>query len=162
VACKDWHDIPAGSVFWRRVITREGGKFPNIWVRFLSSSCHHCGEPACERSCPVGAISKRKEDGIVIVNREYCLGITNCGDCLEACPYRAPQFKTEVNARMEKCDLCLDRWAEGKKPVCVEACPTRALDAGPLNELMAKYRTMKEVAGFTYNESLKPSIIFRS
>ncbi|ESH17933.1 anaerobic dimethyl sulfoxide reductase, partial [Salmonella enterica subsp. enterica serovar Gaminara str. ATCC BAA-711] len=28
-----------------------------------------------------------------------------------------------------------DRVADGKKPICVESCPLRALDFGPIDEL---------------------------
>jgi Fe-S-cluster-containing dehydrogenase component len=62
---------------------------------------------------------------------------------------------------MQKCDLCIDRWAEGKKPVCVSSCPVQALDAGPMDELRAKYGDAGEAEGFTYSASLVPSIIFK-
>lgn len=131
VACKDWHDIPAGPVFLRRVLIKEQGTYPHVTVRFLSTACHHCDKPACIDACPANAISKQASDGIVVVRRDMCVGIKSCGGaCRDACPHDAPQFGTEPNAKMQKCDLCCDRWAEGKKPVCVEACPMRALDAG--------------------------------
>jgi anaerobic dimethyl sulfoxide reductase subunit B (iron-sulfur subunit) len=62
---------------------------------------------------------------------------------------------------MQKCDFCLDRWAQGKKPICVNACLTRALDAGPADELEEKYGNKKEAAGFTYVAEIAPSIIFK-
>ena len=86
----------------------------------------------------------------------------NCrGMCLVACPYDAPQFGAEDNAKMQKCTLCLEEWVENKKPVCVRACPTRALDAGPLEELRAKYGDVREAVGFTYSEKSKPAIVFK-
>jgi anaerobic dimethyl sulfoxide reductase subunit B (iron-sulfur subunit) len=131
VACKDWHDMPSGPVFLRRVIIQEQGKYPEVTVNFLSIACHHCDEPACIPACPAGAITKREIDGIVIVDKELCLGSEQCGRaCLIACPYEAPQFREEPNAKMQKCDLCLDRWENGQKPICVTACPMRALDVG--------------------------------
>ena len=163
VACKDWHDIPAGPIFWRRVTTTEQGQFPNVTVTFLSSSCYHCAEAPCIPACPAGAITKRQEDGIVVVDREACLGIGSCdGACRAACPYDTPQFGTEPDAKMQMCDLCWDRWAEGKKPICVEACPMRALDAGPLDELESRYGRTKEMVGFTFSEVSKPSIVFKT
>jgi anaerobic dimethyl sulfoxide reductase subunit B (iron-sulfur subunit) len=81
--------------------------------------------------------------------------------CLEACPYDAPQFGAEESAKMQKCDLCLERWAEHKKPICVDACPMRALDAGPIKELRAKYGDIKEAEGFVYSEKLTPTIAFK-
>ncbi|MDD5127077.1 MAG: 4Fe-4S dicluster domain-containing protein [Dehalococcoidales bacterium] len=162
VSCKDWHDIPAGPVHWRRVTAIEKGEFPRVFVAFLSLSCLHCAEPACVAACPVNAISKRAEDGIVIVNRDACLGNDDCGLCKEACPYGAPQFAAEANARMQKCDFCLERWGEGKKPICVESCPMRALDAGLLTEMEAKYGKVRSVEGFTYDTANKPSVVFKA
>ena len=75
--------------------------------------------------------------------------------------YCLAQFGTEPDARMEKCDLCLDRWGEGKKPICVEACPMRALEAGPLGELESKYGKGRQAEGFVYSEKIKPSIILK-
>jgi anaerobic dimethyl sulfoxide reductase subunit B (iron-sulfur subunit) len=63
---------------------------------------------------------------------------------------------------MEKCDLCLDRWDEGKRPICVDSCPARALDADLLEDLAKKYRTTTEADGFTHSARLRPSILFRS
>ena len=161
VACKDWHDIPAGPASWMRVTTIERGRYPNPFLAYLPSLCYHCAEPSCIQACPVNAISKREEDGIVVVDREACLGKDNCDLCLEACPYNAPQFGAEENAKMQKCDLCIERWAEGKKPICVDACPMRALDSGPMEELRAMYGDIKEADGFVYSEDLAPSVIFK-
>ena len=162
VACKDWNNIPAGPVRWRWVVSIEDGKYPYPRVVNLTLSCLHCIQPACVAACPAGAITKRQEDGIVLVDPEKCLGKENCAMlCKDACVYDAPQFGTEPNARMQKCDFCLERWAEGKKPVCVDACPLRALDAGPLAELKAKYGKVRKVAGFTYSTKIAPAIIFK-
>jgi anaerobic dimethyl sulfoxide reductase subunit B (iron-sulfur subunit) len=112
--------------------------------------------------CPVDAISKRWEDGIVVVDQEACLGKEACGQCKEACPYEAPQFSADGGAKMQMCHLCVDRWQEGKKPICVEACPMRALDAGPLDELEARYGVLKEVPGFLYAEKNNPSVVLKA
>jgi len=162
VACKDWHNVPPGPASWRRVITIEKGKYPIISVAFLSTSCFHCAEPPCMTACPANAITKRKEDGIVTVDRELCLGKHKCGmACKDACPYDAPQFEDEVDAKMEMCNLCLDRWVETKKPICINSCPTRALDAGPIDELHAIYGDIKEAEGFSFSPKLRPSVIFK-
>ena len=160
VACRDWHDVPAGPASWIRVKTIEKGKYPDLFVAFLPVACYHCLKPACVPACPVNAITKR-EDGIVTIDRETCLGKDNCGLCLEACPYDAPQFGAEENAKMQKCDFCLERWTEGKKPICVDACHMRALDAGPIDELRAKYGDVRDTESFMYSEDLVPSIIFK-
>jgi len=161
VACKDWHNIPAGPASWIRLNTIEKGRYPNLFVSFLPVTCYHCLKPACIPACPMDAITKREEDGIVTVDRETCLSKNNCGLCLEACPYDAPQFGAEENAKMQKCDLCLDRWMEGKKPICVSGCPMWALDAGPIDELRVKYGDVRDTENFVYFEDLVPSITFK-
>ena len=160
VACKDWHDVSAGPNSWIRVKTIERGKFPDVFVSFLVAPCYHCADPVCVKVCPTKAIIKREEDGIVVVDRERCIG-KKCSLCLQACPYDAPQFGEGENARMAKCDLCLDRWINGKKPICVDACPMRALDAGPLEELQAKYGRNVKAEGFTYHPIVRPSVVFK-
>jgi len=84
----------------------------------------------------------------------------NCAGhlCKDVCPYDAPQFDDEEKARMQKCDLCLERWPESKKPICVEACPVRALDAGSIDELRTQYGDVKESRGFVYSEIAEPAI----
>ena len=93
-----------------------------------------------------------------VAEAERCL---NCAGhlCKDACPYSAPQFAAEENAKMQKCDLCYERWDEGKRPICVEACPPRALDAGPMEELAAKYGEIKDAVGFVYSDVIQPSIV---
>lgn len=162
VACKDWHDLPAGPVNWMRVHYTEKGKFPNVFVSYLVAPCYQCLDPVCAPACPVEAISKRKEDGIVVVDRQTCLGNEECDvKCLKACPYDAPQFGSEKGAKMSKCNFCVDRWTQNKLPVCIEACPTRALDAGSLNELQTKYGDIQETEGFNYSKTTKPAVVFK-
>jgi len=95
-----------------------------------------------------------------ISEAERCL---NCAGhlCREVCPYHAPQFGSERNPKMQMCNLCIERWSQNKKPICVAACPTRAMDAGPFDELMAKYGDGKEAEGFAYCRSINPSVCFR-
>ena len=162
VACKDWHDIDAGPANWLRVKAIEDGKYPDVFLAYLVSLCYHCADPSCIPACPVGAITKRESDGVVVVDPEKCLGKRECGSlCLDACPWDAPQFDPEEDARMQKCDLCLERLEEGKQTICVEACPMYALDAGPLDEMRAKYGDAVEAEGFHYSEELKPSVTFK-
>ena len=163
IACKDWHDnIEAEPLNWIRLTAIEKGKFPDLSLSYLFITCLHCVDPPCIPACPVGAITKREEDGIVVVDREVCLGNVSCdGFCQTACPYDTPQFGAEPGAKVQKCDLCLERWAKKKKPVCVEACPMRALDAGSLDKLKAKYGDIREAEGFVYSEKAMPSIVFK-
>ena len=79
VACKDWNDIPAGPASWRSVGSIEKGDWPNLFVAYSTSSCYHCDDPICVAICPAKAISKRDEDGIVIVDSEKCRHDAHCG-----------------------------------------------------------------------------------
>jgi anaerobic dimethyl sulfoxide reductase subunit B (iron-sulfur subunit) len=161
IACKDWHDNSDSEPRnWIRIKKMETGKFPAVSLSYLFQTCFHCLKPACIKACPEGAIKKIKDNGIVVVDRDICLGGNGCDRlCLSACPYDVPAFGEEPGAKMEKCDLCLDRWPE-KKPICVEACPMRALDAGPIEELTAKYGSNHRAEGFFYSANMSPSIIF--
>ena len=161
-SCKQWNQIPPGPVTWRRLLTFERGKYPNVSASFLSMACYHCEKPACVRVCPVHAIVKREKDGIVIVDEEICLGGKVCKFvCRKSCPYNAPQFEAEEYSKMQKCNFCVERIEENKKPICVEACITGALDAGPMEELKEKYDQIHETEGFVYSSRLKPSVLFR-
>jgi anaerobic dimethyl sulfoxide reductase subunit B len=160
VACKDWHDVPAGPASYIHISVIEKGKFPEVAMCGMFAACFHCAEPACVEACPVDAIAKRDEDGIVVVDREACLGGDACGACKEACSYDAPQFTADENPKMQKCDFCLDRLTENKRPICVDACPFNALDFGPIDSLQVKYGDIRHAEGFTYSKQLMPSIIF--
>jgi len=130
VACKQWHGIKAGTIKFRRVEETAAGTFPNVKRTFKSIACMHCIKPRCIEACPQQAISKREDDGIVVVDASKC---TDCRACLEACPVKAPQF--DGSGIMQKCDMCLERIENGGTPVCVATCPTRALHWGTLEEL---------------------------
>jgi anaerobic dimethyl sulfoxide reductase subunit B len=162
VACKDWHDIPAGPASLIRVVAIEKGKFPEVSLNYIAIPCFHCQNPICVDACPVNAITKREEDGIVTVDSDVCIGGKKCKfACLKACPYDAPQFGAESNDKMQKCDLCLERVKNHQTPICVDACPMRALDAGPLNDLKDRYGESQEAEGFIYSERVIPSILFK-
>ncbi|MFC1896295.1 4Fe-4S dicluster domain-containing protein [Thermodesulfobacteriota bacterium] len=162
IACKDWHDVELGPVDYMDVVYIEKGKYPTPYVAYMTTTCFHCAHPACASACPASAITKRVEDGIVVVDRELCLGKDDCSQpCKEACPFGMPRFGDEKNAKMQKCNFCLDRLVEGKDPICVAACLSRCLAAGPLDTLKAEYGDQREAVGFTYSEETKPSVIFK-
>jgi anaerobic dimethyl sulfoxide reductase subunit B (iron-sulfur subunit) len=122
VACKSWRGVELG-VKWRRVENIWEGAYPTVTCKSASVSCMHCLEPACLAACPEKAISKRAEDGIVVVDREACIA---CGACFEACPFDVPQFGEDET--MQKCDMCVgERSSDTEAPPCVATCPTEAL-----------------------------------
>jgi anaerobic dimethyl sulfoxide reductase subunit B len=143
VACKLANDVEVG-LRWRRVLNRWEDRLPGAADWNLAVSCMHCAQPACLDVCPTSAITKRDEDGIVVVNAEDCIG---CGECAVACPYGAPQFGRD--GKMQKCNLCLDKLQQGKEPACVATCPGEALEFGTLEELtkMAETNSGAQLTG---------------
>jgi anaerobic dimethyl sulfoxide reductase subunit B (iron-sulfur subunit) len=162
VSCKDWYDIDAGSINWMRIKKIEKGIFPNPFLAYLPSPCYHCENPDCLKVCPTSAIVKRDSDGIILVDQEKCIGKTECGMlCLKACPWNSPQFGSEDNAKMQKCNLCYERLDNGQQAICVEACPMYALDVGPIDKLKEKHGNNVEAVGFSYSDKVKPSVILK-
>lgn len=145
IACKDWHDIEPGAEKLMCVYEWETGTFPHPMINALAFSCAHCDDPACMKVCAPGAIYKEDEFGAVLVDQDKCTG---CRACYEACPYGAPKFATdEPDCKMSKCDMCIDRLEAGEKPICAESCPMRALDFGPIDELVEKYTDIRACEG---------------
>ena len=162
VACKDWNDVDAGPANWLPVTPIERGKFPAPHLSYLALPCLHCANPPCLIACPVDAIAKRDADGIVVIDRGKCIGGEECGvRCLKACPWDAPQFGPEDNARMQKCDFCLKRLEKGQQTICVESCPMFALDAGPIDQLIERYGDVPAADGFKPSERFRPSVTFK-
>ena len=61
------------------------GQFENTFMMYLPRLCEHCLNPACVATCPSGAIYKRAEDGIVLIDQDKCRGWRMC---LTGCPYK--------------------------------------------------------------------------
>jgi Fe-S-cluster-containing dehydrogenase component len=126
---------PTGT-FFNRVQTFEVGEFPLTETVHFPKSCLHCEEPPCVPVCPTGASYKRKEDGIVLVDYDKCIG---CKYCSWACPYGVREFD-EQQKIMKKCTLCVDRiydtsmTDEERRPACVRACPAGARLFGDVHD----------------------------
>ncbi len=127
VACNEQNNNPS-HVKWRRVGEVEGGSYPHVHRFHVSMSCNHCLEPSCLEGCPVDAYAKLA-NGVVTHDAEACIG---CQYCTWSCPYGVPQYHPERRV-VTKCNLCVDRLAEGQLPACVEACPTRAIEIEKVN-----------------------------
>ena len=75
------------------------------------------------------------------IDPSSCIG---CDACIEACPYDAPRIDSSRNVA-RKCDGCLARVRAGDEPMCVGACPLRALEFGPIDELRAAHGDLAQV-----------------
>lgn len=164
-SCKEWNtsgsagplcdENPYGAdptgTFFNRVQTFEVGQYPNTETVHFPKSCLHCEDPPCVPVCPTGASYKRKQDGIVLVDYDKCIG---CKYCAWACPYGAREID-EKQQVMKKCTLCVDRIYDttlpeaDRKPACVMACPTSARLFGDVHDAeSAVSRAIRENAGY--------------
>ena len=155
VNCKEWNttgygaplsdqdaygDDPSGS-WLNRIHTFEvtpeapaNGPSKPAQVVHFPKSCLHCEDAPCVTVCPTGASFKRREDGIVLVEEDWCIG---CGLCAWACPYGAREMDADAGV-MKKCTLCVDRIYNDnlpeidREPACVRTCPANARHFGDL------------------------------
>lgn len=169
VACKQWNQLssPLSSDLytytksfqapldlapktWLIINFSEEDKEVGVDWNFMRNSCFHCTEAACEKACPVGAIT-HAENGAVSINQDKCIG---CRYCVASCPFGVPRWDEATNTTF-KCWQCQDRTAAERSPACVSTCPTGALQFGDRADMLAAARdrvaTLKE-AGFTKAE----------
>jgi formate dehydrogenase iron-sulfur subunit len=151
VACKQWNALPAdgyeftgdsydntgwlSGTTWRHVQFIE--QFDDTRSRWLMNSdvCHHCVQAACLEVCPTGAIIRTEFDS-VFIQPDVCNG---CRDCISACPFGV--IETNGHGVAQKCTLCYDRQQNGLEPACAKACPTKSIQFGEVDELLARAET---------------------
>ncbi|MBX6754241.1 MAG: 4Fe-4S dicluster domain-containing protein [Thermorudis peleae] len=166
VACKQWNQLPMdnfgftgmsydntgdlGATTWRHVafierIDDHTGRrpvklqpFQSNWL-MLSDVCKHCVYAGCMEACPTGAIIRTEFDTVVI-QQDICNG---CGYCVPACPFGVPELSL-TDRKAHKCTLCYDRLKDGLEPACAKACPTDAIQFGPVPQLMERARKRVE------------------
>lgn len=97
------------------------GQFENTFLMYLPRLCEHCLNPACVASCPSGAIYKREDDGIVLIDQEKCRGWRMC---VSGCPYKKIYYNWS-SGKSEKCIFCYPRIESGMPTVCSETCVGR-------------------------------------
>ncbi|MGB9802339.1 nitrate reductase subunit beta [Desulfofundulus sp.] len=100
--------------------------FEKVFMLYLPRICEHCLNPACVASCPSGAVYKREEDGIVLVDQETCRGWRFC---ISGCPYKKIYFNWQTY-KAEKCILCFPRMETGQPTICSETCAGRVRYVG--------------------------------
>jgi formate dehydrogenase iron-sulfur subunit len=101
--------------------------------KFMRRLCMNCQEPACASVCPVGALQKTAA-GPVTYDEGKCMG---CRYCMVACPFGVPKYEWgKVLPRVQKCTMCADRVAAGRKTACADICPTGATKFGDRDDLI--------------------------
>ena len=96
-------------------------EFEQVFMFYLPRICEHCLNPSCVASCPSGAMYKREEDGIVLVDQDRCRGWRFC---VSGCPYKKVYFNHRTG-KAEKCTLCFPRIEAGQPTICSETCVGR-------------------------------------
>ena len=124
----NWEDDLSGEFAKRSAdVNFEGvekeiyGQFENTFMMYLPRLCEHCLNPACLAACPSGAIYKREEDGIVLIDQERCRGWRMC---VSGCPYKKIYYNWS-SGKSEKCIFCFPRIETGQPTVCSETCVGR-------------------------------------
>jgi anaerobic dimethyl sulfoxide reductase subunit B (iron-sulfur subunit) len=143
------------------MFTWEKGSFPDtIRVHTLFAPCYHCENPVCVDAAN-GAMYKEEKYGAVLIDPDKAKSI-DLRKANEACPYGAIQFDSDaMDASASKCTMCIDRLEQGVMPTCVESCPFRALDFGPLEDLITKYGGNRDLEDVPSSAITKPAIIFK-
>ncbi|MEV5935738.1 nitrate reductase subunit beta [Streptomyces sp. NPDC052079] len=124
----NWDDDLGGSaehgdkdVLLNEVSEKIRFEFEQTFMFYLPRICEHCLNPSCGASCPSGAIYKREEDGIVLVDQDRCRGWRMC---VTGCPYKKVYFNHRTG-KAEKCTFCFPRVEVGLPTVCSETCVGR-------------------------------------
>ncbi len=124
----NWEDMLGGEFAKRSKDKNFDGvqkevykEFENTFMSYLPRLCEHCLNPACVASCPSGAMYKREEDGVVLVDQEKCRGWRMC---VSSCPYKKVYFNWR-SGKSEKCIMCYPRLEAGQPTVCSETCVGR-------------------------------------
>lgn len=164
MACKDKNNLEVGRNF-RRVTEYAGGEWQqvhgawqqDVFAYYVSVACNHCAKPACVDVCPKNAITKRADNGLVLIDQQKCIG---CRDCEDACPYEAPQYNRAIR-RMSKCDGCIEQVTAGGQPSCVDSCPQRAIEFGDIEELRRKHGNVAALAPLPDAATTQPSLVVK-
>src|SRR5690242_9674564 len=114
-------ELPRADPVLAKVSDKVRLEFEKTFMFYLPRICEHCLNPSCAASCPSGAIYKRAEDGIVLVDQDRCRGWRMC---VTGCPYKKVYFNHRTG-KAEKCTFCFPRVEVGIPTVCSETCVGR-------------------------------------
>lgn len=117
---------------------------------YVKRHCMHCVDPACVSVCPVSALTKDTDNGVVTYNEKACIG---CRYCQVACPFNIPKFQWEsAFPKIVKCQLCSHLIKKNEISACCSQCPTGASLFGPVNDLMAEAKRRLQLTPGDYSD----------
>ncbi|MCL4473040.1 MAG: 4Fe-4S dicluster domain-containing protein [Actinobacteria bacterium] len=130
-ACAKTNDVPRYG-YRTQILQQVDPEAIDRRREFIPVLCNQCNNPACTRACPTGATYKDKQNGIVMVDKDKCIG---CKTCMSACPFNARYYNEETKA-VDKCNFCFDtRLTQGETTTaCAAACPARVRIFGDLSD----------------------------
>ena len=110
---------------------------------YVKRQCMHCVDPGCVSACPVSAMRKNPDTGVVTYNKDACIG---CRYCQVACPFTIPKFQWDsAFPQIVKCQMCSHLLAKGDIPGCCSACPTGATVFGRASDLLAEAQRRRQM-----------------
>ena len=117
-------DQPTWAMNWDE--DQGAGEYPNAYYFYMPRVCNFCSKPSCVEACPNGALYKRDDFGVILLDEARCHGVMACA---QACPYKKIYFDT-VQSISQHCIGCFPRLEQGVAPACVRQCPGRAVFVG--------------------------------
>jgi len=169
LACRDEHSgidhrptaaaQPASGHNWIQVREHERGSFPKVKVSYVPVPCLQCADAPCMKAA-TGQAMYRRPDGIVVIDPEKAKGQRAI---IDACPHGAIFWNDQENLP-QKCTFCAHLLDAGwKEPRCAEACPTKAIVFGDLDDPksdIAKLGKTHRVEELPSEEKLLPLVTY--
>jgi len=142
-ACKErWDTGPGAQRCWVNEY-EHGRRGKDLAVSFYPGLCMQCAEHPCTQDCPTGATYRDEKTGVIVVDKDICIG---CGNCISTCPYGARTHDASQGV-IEKCDLCLPYLERGEPPACVQTCLANCRHVGDLDDPEGELRARIERTG---------------
>ncbi len=161
------------AMSWMKVETKIEGDFPDTRLSFAPRPCMQCDNPPCVKVCPVSATYLSPEGIVGqiyprCIGCRYCANA--CPYTAKYFNWFAPAWPDSERAHldpdvsvrprgvMEKCTFCDHRLQQAKEnaraagrplresdfqPACADACPTRAIVFGDLDNPAHRVSTLK-------------------
>jgi len=88
--------------------------------------CRQCVDAPCLDACLTGALYRDPQTDMVVIREDRCIG---CWTCTVFCPYGViyPWPERKIALKCDRCNFM-------EYPVCVEVCPTQALELVELSD----------------------------